>query len=350
MFAGSVQSGCSNSPASSPTDNDVTQFPITQPVLVIVGPTAIGKTALSLELARVFNCEIVNLDSMQVYRYMDIGTAKATEEERSIVPHHLIDIVDPDQEYDAERFVSDACNAIKNIHSRKKIPLLTGGTGLYLRALNEGLFIGGKQYPEIRARLKTRLANEGSSILHQELFLYDRISADKIHINDTHRLIRALEIYYGSGIPWSEHLHLQAQEKSTPRFTKILQIGLTCDRKLLYERINKRCKTMLHNGLEQEVRGLMAAGYSQDLKSMMSIGYRHMVHYIKGVWQQDEMEELLARDTRRYAKRQFTWFHNTGNIKWFNVSEQDTIMSYISGWFGKSSKISDIQFHEPLSA
>jgi tRNA dimethylallyltransferase len=337
-------------PISFPIDNNMTQFPISEPVLVIVGPTAIGKTALSLELARSFNCEIVNMDSMQVYRYMDIGTAKATKEERSIVPHHLIDIVDPDQEYDAERFVSDACNAIKNIHSRKKIPLITGGTGLYLRALKEGLFIGGKHYPEIRARLKTRLANEGSSILHQELFLYDRISAVKIHINDTHRLIRALEIYHGSGIPWSEHLLLQAQEKSTPRFTKILQIGLTCDRKLLYERINKRCKTMLHNGLEQEVRGLMKAGYSQDLKSMMSIGYRHMVHYIKGVWGRDEMEELLARDTRRYAKRQFTWFHNTVNIKWFNVSEQDTIMSYISGWFGKSNEMSDIQFHEPLSA
>ena len=322
---------------SSPTDNDVAQFPISEPVLVIVGPTAIGKTALSLELARVFNCEIVNMDSMQVYRYMDIGTAKATKEERNIVHHHLIDIADPDQEYDAERFVSDSCRAIHDIHARKKIPLLAGGTGLYLRALTEGLFAGGKQYPEIRARLKDRLAKEGSSILHEELMLCDCISGIKIHKNDTHRLIRALEIYYGSGIPWSKHLLLQKKENSNPRFTNIMQIGLTCERKLLYERINKRCSTMFQKGLEQEVRGLLEAGYNAELKSMMSIGYRHMVNYIKGSWKKPEMEELLARDTRRYAKRQFTWFYNTGNIIWFNVAEPAKIMNSITGWFGKIS-------------
>jgi tRNA dimethylallyltransferase len=316
----------------------VTQFPITQPVLVIVGPTAIGKTALSLELARVFNCEIVNMDSMQVYRYMDIGTAKATNEERSSIPHHLIDITDPDQEYDAERFVSDSCKAIHDIHAGKKIPLLTGGTGLYLRALTEGLFAGGKQYPELRDRLKARLALEGSSILHKELVLYDRISAERIHVNDTHRLIRALEIYYGSGIPWSQHLLLQTEEKISPRFTNILQIGLICDRKVLYERINNRCSSMFHAGLEQEVRALLEAGYNAELKSMMSIGYRHMVNYIKGIWNLQEMERLLARDTRRYAKRQFTWFQNTDNIIWFDISDTAKIRSYVAGWFEKTQQ------------
>jgi tRNA dimethylallyltransferase len=324
-------------PTSSLIDNDVDQFPITQPVVVLVGPTAIGKTALSLELAKVYDCEIVNMDSMQVYRYMDIGTAKATDEERSIIPHHLIDIVNPDDEYDAERFVTDSCNAIYDIHARKKIPLLTGGTGLYLRALTEGLFIGGKQYPELRVSLKDRLAREGSSILHKELMLCDCISAYKIHKNDTHRLIRALEIYYGSGLPWSKHLLFQTKEKRTSRFSNILQIGLTCERKLLYERINKRCGSMYHSGLEQEVRGLLETGYNAELKSMMSIGYRHMVNYIKGKWDLQEMERLLARDTRRYAKRQLTWFNNTDNIIWFDISEPSKVKTYVAGWFEKRS-------------
>ena len=324
-------------PNSSLTDNNVAPFPITQPVLVLVGPTAIGKTALSLELALSYDCEIVSMDSMQVYRFMDIGTAKATADDRSLVPHHLIDIVDPDEEYDAERFVTDSCAAIQDIHARNKIPLLTGGTGLYLRALNEGLFAGGQQYPEIRAHLKARLAQEGNLILHKELTLYDCISANKIHVNDTHRLIRALEIYYGSGRPWSQHLLLQAKEKRAPRFTRLLQIGLTCDRKLLYERIDKRSYSMIHAGFEHEVRGLLEAGFKAELSSMMSIGYRHMVNFIKGIWDMREVERILARDTRRYAKRQLTWFYNTDNIVWFEVAEPVKIMKYVAGWFEKFS-------------
>ncbi len=312
-------------------------FPITQPVLVLVGPTAIGKTALSLELAKAFDCEIISMDSMQVYRCMDIGTAKVTVEERSIIPHHLIDIVDPDQEYDAERFVSDSCTAIQDIHARSRMPLLTGGTGLYLRSLTEGLFAGGRQYPEIRARLKTRLAREGNSNLHKELNVYDCVSAGKIHANDTHRLIRALEIYYGSGLPWSQHLLLQAEEKGDPRFTRLLQIGLTCDRKLLYERINKRTGDMIQSGLEREVRGLLEMGYGAELSPMMSIGYRHMTNFIKGIWDMPEMERVLARDTRRYAKRQFTWFYNTDNIVWFDIAEPVKILWYVTEWLEKST-------------
>jgi tRNA dimethylallyltransferase len=306
-------------------------FPITQPVLVLVGPTAIGKTALSLELARVFDCEIVSLDSMQVYRHMDIGTAKVSSDERREIPHHLIDVADPDEEYDAERFVHDACKAIESIHARNKIPLLTGGTGLYLRALTEGLFAGGKQYPEIRARLKTRLASEGSSILHEELCLYDCISAKRIHVNDTHRLIRALEIYYGSGIPWSEHL-LHQEENRTPRFSNMLRIGLSSERSLLYERINSRCSDMIHAGLEQEVRGLLDAGFNAELKSMMSIGYRHMVNSIKGIWDKQQMERFFTRDTRHYAKRQLTWFYNTADIFWFDVMASKNVIVYVADW------------------
>ncbi len=300
-----------------------------------MGPTAIGKTSLSLEMARAFDCEIVGMDSMQVYRYMDIGTAKATREEREIVPHHLIDIVNPDEEYDAERFVSDACAVIEAIHTRKKIPLLTGGTGLYLRSLKEGLFEGGHRYPEIRAELKERLKTEGGSILHKELKLYDRYSAQRIHKNDTHRLLRALEIYYGSGVPWSEHIIRQAQEKQFPRFSNMLIIGLTCDRTFLYEQINKRTEAMVNAGLEEEVRRLLQMGYDPRLKSMMSIGYRHMVMYINGIWDKAQTIQLLARDTRRYAKRQFTWFGNTEDIIWFERMEMKKVLGFSKEWLRK---------------
>ena len=315
----------------------MTTFPVEQPVLVIVGPTAIGKTGLSLEIADNFNCEIISMDSMQVYRYMDIGTAKATQEERKRVPHHLIDIVDPDDDYDAERFTIDACRAIEDIHARNKIPLVTGGTGLYLRALTQGLFSGGMQYPKIREELKLRLQKEGKSKLHQELILYDRISAERIHSNDSHRLIRALEIFYGSGVPWSQHIEQQKQEQSSKRFTNILLIGLTSERKILYEQINKRSRMMLDAGLEQEVKGLLEKGYSAGLKSMMSIGYRHMIMYVTGIWERLKMEQLLARDTRRYAKRQFTWFSKTPDIIWCDRAERERILYLTRDWLTNCS-------------
>lgn len=312
-------------------------FPITKPVLVVVGPTAIGKTGLSLEMADKFDCEIVSMDSMQIYRYMDIGTAKATKRERELIPHHLIDIVDPDEDYDAENFVNDACNAIEVIHANNKMPLITGGTGLYLRALTEGLFPGGRQYRQIRAELKYRLQREGVSKLHEELILCDRISANKIHKNDTHRLLRALEIYYGSGTPWSQHILLQNQEKKKKRFSRILVIGLTCNREFLYEQINRRSQMMIESGLEDEVKGLLDRGYDIELKSMISIGYRHMVNYIQGLWGKSRMEELLARDTRHYAKRQFTWFRKTDDIIWFDREDRKSIIEYTQKWLRECS-------------
>ena len=314
----------------------MTSFPIQQPVLVLVGPTAIGKTALSFCLAERFGCEIVNMDSMQVYRYLDIGTAKVTQEERKLYPHHLIDIIDPDQTYDAERFVTDCLQVILEIHAKKKIPLLTGGTGMYLKALIEGLFDGGGQYPEIRAQLKERLVADGNDVLHEELSIYDCISANKIHKNDTHRLLRALEIYYGSGVPWSRHLKNQAEQRLTPRFRRMFLIGLTCTRTLLYERINKRCRMMIDAGLEQEVRGLLEAGYSSELKSLSSIGYRHMVNYIAKIWDKQQMEEMLSRDTRRYAKRQLTWFTNAKDIVWFDIKDPLAVKAHITDWLSRT--------------
>jgi len=310
-------------------------------LLVLCGPTAVGKTELSLQIAEKFSCEIVGVDSMQVYRYMDIGTAKPTVEERTRIPHHLIDIVTPDEDYTLGTFVRDAENAIRIINSHSKIPLLAGGTGLYFKGLLNGLFDAGNVNPkknstinreqpaDIRQRLKARLAEEGSAALHHELAALDPESAGRIHSNDSQRIIRGLEIFYTSGIPWSKHLSAQNGEKK--RY-KVLKIGLTRPRKELYDRIDQRVRLMAQQGLLAEVKKLLEMGYDKKLKSMQSIGYRHMINYIDGRWNWDETLELLARDTRRYAKRQFTWFNKDKDIRWFYVEEKDMIFQEISGF------------------
>jgi tRNA dimethylallyltransferase len=304
---------------------------IDKPVLALVGPTAIGKTALSLLLAERFNAEIISVDSMQVYRFMDIGTAKVSLEDRARIPHHLIDVVNPDEEYDAARFVRDALRAIDDIHQRGRIPLLTGGTGLYLRSLIDGLFSKIGQFPEIRESLHQRLTAEGAHSLHEELFAIDRSSALRISVNDTHRVARALEIYQGTGKPWSEHIaDHQLQKKSW--FSNLLQIGLTCDRKVLYQRIDLRTRLMLQSGLEREVRNLLAQGYEPGLKSMQSIGYRHMNNFISKVWSMADTEQVLARDTRHYAKRQYTWFNGIADMQWIDVRDQALILNKIEQW------------------
>lgn len=310
---------------------------ISQPCLVLVGPTAIGKTDLSLTIARQFDCEIISVDSMQVYRYMDIGTAKASVSERAEIPHHLIDIVDPDDNYDATRFAIDGLRAIRDIHSRGKIPLLTGGTGLYLRALLEGIFPGVPTDETIRQKLKDRLLTEGSSKLHEELSLRDSASAKRIHVNDTHRLLRALEVWYVSGIPWSEHIKAHRNQAEGVVFKNALQLGLTTDRTNLYQRINKRCDSMLEYGLEDEVRQLLAMGYDPKLKSFGSIGYRHIINYIEGYWTKEETIRLLARDTRRYAKRQYTWFSRLTDLQWFDIAEKQKILQTVAAWFAKQT-------------
>lgn len=308
-------------------------------ILVLAGPTAIGKTDLSLRIARQYNCEIVSVDSMQVYKQMDIGTAKATLEERAEIQHHLIDIVEPDEDYDAASFATDALRVIKEIQNKDKIPLLTGGTGLYLRALFEGISPDIASDAEIKLHLQQRLAREGCSKLHEELTLYDSLSAQRIHKNDSHRLVRALEIFHSTGIPWSEHLRRhQLQLQRTPFADSTLQICLTCERTRLYQRINERCLSMVEAGLEGEVRALLKKGYSRDLKSFNSIGYRHMVNYIDGTWDQEEMLGLLSRDTRRYAKRQFTWFAKMADMRWFDVNAPQEILNNIHNWLTNSEK------------
>jgi tRNA dimethylallyltransferase len=308
---------------------------VEQPVVVLIGPTAIGKTELSLGMAQRYNCEIISVDSMQVYRLLDIGTAKASREERDAVAHHLIDIVDPDEDYDAAKFAEDCHGAIVDISARGKTPLLTGGTGLYLRAVLEGIFPDVITDEKIRNVLKIRLQQEGSSKLHEELLLIDRISAERIHKNDTHRLLRSLEIFYATGQPWSKHIASHRSQSLPVQFPNLLQIGLTCPRQQLYERINLRCEEMIARGLEAEVRELLNMGYKKTLKCFGAIGYRHMIKYIDGDWSQEEMIRLLARDTRRYAKRQYTWFSKMKDLQWFDTTEKEKIFETVDFWMSQ---------------
>lgn len=304
---------------------------INTPVLVLIGPTAIGKTALSLDIAETFGCEIISVDSMQVYRYMDIGTAKPTVEERRGIPHHLIDIIDPDEQFNAAKFVTFALEAIEKIILRGNIPLLTGGTGMYLKALLQGLFdFENATDPSVRENLAEQLNREGHEKLFLQLKGIDPETAARIHPNDTQRLLRALEIFHVTNKTWSEHL--DKQPTAPVKFDKILQIGLNCDREILYDRIEKRSQLMLETGLVKEVEGLRKMGYASNLTSMQSIGYRHINNYIDEIWDFDETLRLLIRDTRRYAKRQLTWFGNNPAIQWYDPQQTGPIMHMTDNW------------------
>lgn len=311
--------------------NRSAQRVIDAPVLVLIGPTAIGKTALSLELANRFDCEIISVDSMQVYRHMDIGTAKPSTKERARVVHHLIDVIDPDEQFDSAQFVRLALAALDQIIRTGRIPLLTGGTGLYLKALIHGLFDHETTADKsVREDLAQQLANEGSAKLYAWLQKIDPETASRIHPNDTQRLLRSLEIFLVSGRPWSQHL----QEQASPplRFNKMLQLGLNCDRRLLYERIDKRSELMFRTGMVQEVEKLRQMGYGSSLSSMQSIGYRHVNNYIDGVWSMEETMRLLTRDTRRYAKRQLTWFGSDPALRWFDRSAIGEVVNITDKW------------------
>ncbi|HID69626.1 MAG TPA: tRNA (adenosine(37)-N6)-dimethylallyltransferase MiaA [Desulfobacterales bacterium] len=299
-------------------------FPITRPITVLIGPTAIGKTALSIELAQQFDFEIISVDSMQVYRHMDIGTAKITKDEMMGIPHHLIGVVNPDEPFDAGKFEKLSLTAIEEIIEKGKNVLLTGGTGLYLKALINGLSVQIPAFPEIRKEINNELTDKGRNVLHEQLMSVDCISAKRIHKNDTHRLIRALEIFKGTGEKWSS-LIAEHKKQREIRFPNLYIIGLTCGRDKLYSRIEKRSQIMLQNGLQQEVEQLINTGYNPDLKSMQSIGYHHMVKMLKGEWTKQEMIGFLARDTKRYAKRQFTWFKKIEGISWFDINDTTRI-------------------------
>jgi tRNA dimethylallyltransferase len=301
-----------------------------QKIIVLAGPTAIGKTELSLAVAEEFACEIISMDSMQIYKYMDIGTAKPTMEERRRVPHHLLDFVDPAEAYNVGCYVSDARRVIREVAGRKRLPMLVGGTGMYMTRLLGGIFELPDVPQEIRSNVQNILQKKGNVFLHAELEKIDPQSAARIHPHDSQRLTRAMEIWQATGISWSRHLEMEqeARAKQGDCFD-VMKIGLNCDRTILYDRINQRVKIMVEQGILQEVENLLALGYSRALNPMQSIGYKHMVNYIDKIWQWDESLAYLARDTRRYAKRQLTWFGRDEEINWFRPDDIEAVRSML---------------------
>lgn len=309
------------SPANAAVSNSATL-----PIVLIAGPTAVGKTALSLDLAETLGTEIINADSMQVYRYMDIGTAKPSAQERTRIRHHLIDVADPDEPFDAALFVRHARPVVESLHARGRIPLVVGGTGLYMKALTRGLCPGPGADPETRRRIFEDLERRGLLSLHEELRRVDPACAAKIHPNDRQRIVRALEVFRSTGVPLS-----QWQDAHGFRHTlyRTVKIALYRDRRDLHERINGRVLQMMAQGLVDEVRGLVERGYPCTLRSMQSLGYRHMCLYLAGTVPLDEAVRLMQRDTRRYAKRQLTWFKGDPEFRWFHAEETHEITAWV---------------------
>ncbi|MFZ5591747.1 MAG: tRNA (adenosine(37)-N6)-dimethylallyltransferase MiaA [Bacillota bacterium] len=302
---------------------------IGQTLLVITGPTATGKTALSVELARRINGEIISADSMLIYKYMDIGTAKPTLEERQGVPHYMIDIIEPDQEYSVALYQQEVEKIIPAILARGRVPMLVGGTGLYIRSVVAGFHCSQIGKDEAFRQEMQQLARENGNIyLHEMLARVDPPTANRLHPNDQKRVIRALEVYHLSGKPFSWHNQPQ-NNRATPY--RILQWGLTLDRELLYQRINRRVDEMLQKGLVQEVRWLLEQGYSPTLTSMQGLGYKEIAAYLNGQISLPLAVETLKRNTRRFAKRQLTWFRRDPAIKWLDVnSEPETLVLQIT--------------------
>ncbi|MBN2282599.1 MAG: tRNA (adenosine(37)-N6)-dimethylallyltransferase MiaA [Deltaproteobacteria bacterium] len=291
-------------------------------MVVIVGPTAAGKTECAVSLAHTFDGEIISADSMQVYRYMNIGTAKPTAEERRGIRHHLIDVVDPDEEYNVARFVDEAREHMEQIEERDKNIFVAGGTGLYVRALIGGIFPGPGPDSEYRRALRTDADRFGSHHLFERLREKDPAAARLIHPNDTVRLIRALEVFNDSG---ESIVDLQRKHGFRDERYKSLVIGIVPDRSELYDRIDRRADTMISRGLVVEVEGLLGRGYHGDLKPMQSMCYRHIVAFIQGVHGLPEAVALMKRDTRHYAKRQMTWFRQERDIQWVGSENRERV-------------------------
>jgi len=300
-------------------------------IIVVCGPTGSGKTTIAIELAQAFSGEIVGADSVQIYRCLDIGTAKPTPEQRSKVPHHMVDIIDPDETFDAARYAGMARQAISQLARRGIIPFVVGGTGFYIKALTQGLFPSRPVDMHVRERLREEARTSGSSALYQRLLLCDPDACKRIHPNDTYRIIRALEIREGTGKAMSA---FHQSHGFADRPFDVLKIGLYADRDILYNRINRRVDAMIEDGLVDEVRGLLARGYAADLKSMQAIGYRHVVDFLQGRLDWEEAVRTLKRDTRRYAKRQLTWFNRDPAISWVDPGSRGEIAREIGAFLG----------------
>jgi tRNA dimethylallyltransferase len=300
-------------------------------VIAVMGPTAVGKTWLVSQLTKDLGGEIINADSVQIYRFMDIGTAKPTMADRAEVAHHLVDIVDPDQDFDASRYSQLAREVIAVLARQGKPAIVVGGTGLYLKAIFHGLFPGAPSDQLVRKRLRREAEKKGGIELYQRLQRIDPITAQRVHPHDLFRIIRALEVWECRGQPISA---LQSAHDFKDRPFLPLKIGLRRPRPELYERINRRVEEMMALGLLEEVRGLLSRGYGPNLKSMQALGYRHMVQHLINGLDITEVVKTMKRDTRRYAKRQMTWFRRDQNINWFHPRQMGDIVELAGRFLG----------------
>ncbi len=297
-----------------------------KPLLILTGPTAVGKTALSVKAAKRFGGEIISADSMQVYRGMDIGSAKVTKEEMDGVPHHLIDVLDPGEAFHVVRFKGMAQAAMNGIHERGHLPILTGGTGFYIQALLYDIdFTENDADPSYRERLESLAKERGASYLHGLLRERDPGAAAEIHENNVKRVIRALEFYEKTGKPISEHNQTEREKESPYRFAYVI---LNRDRAELYRRIDLRVDAMLEKGLLDEVKRLKAMGLTKDMVSMQGLGYKELFAYLDGEMDYGEAVRILKRDTRHFAKRQLTWFKRERQTDWLSLdgkTEEDAL-------------------------
>ena len=301
-----------------------------KPLIILTGPTAVGKTELSIALAKSIGGEIISADSMQVYKYMDIGTAKIRSEEMDGVPHHLIDILEPDVAFNVAMFKDLAKSAVEDIYSRGRIPILVGGTGFYIQALLHDIdFSEEDSDSSIRKELETLAEIKGAAFLHEKLREVDPESAEQIHANNVKRVIRALEYYQLHGEKISTHNETERHKESPYDF---LYFVLTHDRQVLYERIEKRIDQMIDHGLISEVDNLLKKGYDSSLVSMQGLGYKELIPYLQKKCTLDEAIYVLKRDTRHFAKRQLTWFRRDRNVRWLDkslVSSDEEILKEI---------------------
>ncbi len=303
-------------------------------LVIVLGPTGVGKSALAIDLAAGIGGEIVNADSQLVYRQMDIGTAKPARAALAKVRHHLIDVVDPDGEFNAAIYRALALKAIEEIAARGNRPLVCGGSGLYLRALVQGLFVGPGKNPDFRKKLELEAEQRGTPALHERLGEVDPEAARRIHPNDLFRIVRALEVFEltGKGISRWQQEHGFADSAF-----EVLKIGLNRERRELYDLINRRCDDMLARGFVEEVKGLAEKGYGPDLPALQSLGYRQIGLYLGGKINLDEAIDLIKRDTRHLAKRQLTWFRADKEIRWFHPErEGPAILKAVKEFFARA--------------
>lgn len=285
-------------------------------LIFLVGPTAIGKTEISIELARLVNAEIISCDSMKVYKGMDIGTSKPDKSQLKEIPHYLVDIIEPSEEFSVAEFRKLALKAIEELLGKGKIPLLVGGSGLYIKVLVDGIFEGPSTDRKLRERLKQEAEEFGAEFLYGRLKLIDHDSAAKIHPNDLRRIIRALEVYEKTSTPISR---LKSDTRGLTGKYELKIFGLDMDRKSLYKKIDRRVDLMFEKGLLDEAKRLI--GQELSLTASQALGYKEAFGFLKGEYDLEEAKMLLKRDTRRYAKRQFTWFRRDGRIEWILLDE-----------------------------